>query len=123
MSDIRDEQFRARLPHFEMYLGAITVGGSTEALQVRSFQKGTFMVDVEGISSDCEFIVEGTNNKGENKWFNLDPCDENWSITTDGLKAATYDTEPTWIRLRWISGAATSVKVSANISKTIVGAR
>ena len=112
---------RDRLSNFEKYLGALTATGQqTEPLNVRHFQKGTLTLDVVGHSGGkMSFVLEGTNNKGEGRWFNLDPREQDVEVDSDGIYAMTYEAEITWLRLRWVSGDANFVKVSAFISKTI----
>ena len=121
MADIRDIM-RDRLANFDKYIGQLNAAGeSTEPLRVRNFQSGTIYVDVQGSSGDLILVVEGTDNKGENKWFNLDENDKDFAIAADGNHAFTYVAEVQWIRIRWKSGTATRVKVSAHISKNITG--
>ena len=120
MADIRDIM-RTRLSNFEKFLGILTAAGqTTEPLDVRSFQKGTIYLDTKGqVGVALQLVLEGTVNKGEDRWINLDPSDKNMKISSDGLQAMAYEAEIAFIRLRWISGTATDIRVSAYISKTI----
>lgn len=124
MADIRDIM-RDRLPSFEKYLGVITASGQATAPElVKHFQKGTITLIVDGhAGAPMTFLIEGTDNKGENRWFNLDPEDDVLTVSGDGTYAITYNAEVTWVRVRWVSGTATSVKMNGFFSKTIVSKR
>ena len=78
MADVRDIM-DDRLKAYERFLGVLSsVSESTEPIKVRNYQKGTITFIVSGYGgSNVNLIVEGTDNKGEGYWFNIDPCDEN----------------------------------------------
>jgi hypothetical protein len=120
MADIRNIM-RTRLPNFEKFLGILTASGQhTEPLDVRSFQKGTIYLDTKGhAGAKMSLILQGTVNKGQDRWINLDPRDEDIEVSGDGMKAFTYEAEVSYIRLFWVSGTADEIRVSAFISKTI----
>jgi len=112
---------RSRLSNFEKFLGVLTLAGqTTKPLDVRNFQKGTIYLDTKGkTGGDIKVILEGTTNKGENRWINIDPSDKELKIKSDGTKAMTYEAEISYIRLRWVSGTANEIRVNAYISKTV----
>ena len=119
VSDIMDDRLKA----YERFLGVLSsVSESTEPIKVRNYQKGTITFIATGYGgSKVNLIVEGTDNKGEDLWFNIDPCDENVVIDSNGMTAMTYALEATYIRIRWVSGGTggTIIRPSIYISKTL----
>jgi hypothetical protein len=124
MADVRDIM-QDRLKAYERFLGVLPVAGeSTNPIKVRNYQKGTITFIVSDFGGAAvNLVVEGTDNKGEDLWFNIDPCDENVEIDANGMTAMTYALEATWLRVRWVSGGngSTVVRPSIYISKTLTG--
>lgn len=122
MSDVRNIM-QDRLKAYERFLGVLQSAGEiTAPVKVRNYQKGTLTIITDNYQNPpISLVVEGTDNKGENLWFNIDPQEDDIAINSSGMVATTYSLETTWLRVRWVSGggAGTRVRPSLYVSKTI----